>query len=111
MRTKLIRPNEITREDFEDIKVLDIQSETIYENAEEFFIFNEMAKDCYAMLTNLVYSATEILSYSKEEQEEIKYELMIDSLYRLKNDGFILYYIYAQELDWALFYIIRAAIE
>ena len=99
MRTKLIRPEIIKIEDFEDIKVLDIHSETIYENVEEFFIFDENAKACFSMLAAQDYTTAEILSYSKEVQEEIKHQLMIDSLYRLKDDGFILYYTYVQELD------------
>lgn len=99
MRTKLIRPQEITIEDFEDIKVLDIHSETIYENVEEFFIFDENAKACFSMLASQNYTTSEILNYSKEEQEEIKCNLMLDTLYRLRDDGFILYYTYVQELD------------
>ena len=99
MRTKLIRPEVITIENFHHITVLDIQSETFYENAEEFFIFDENAKACFSMLAAHDYTAAEILNYSKEEQEEIKYQLMIDSLDRLKDDGFILYYTTVKELD------------
>ena len=98
-RTKMVIAKKITRENFHCITVLDIQSEIFYESAKEFFIFNENAKKCYAMLVNQNYTAADILSYSKEEQEEIKYKLMLDSLNLLKEDGFILYYTHTQELN------------
>lgn len=99
MRTKLITLKEITREDFNLITILDIQSEIVYDYAEEYFEFNEIAKNCFSMLANREYSAAEILSYSKEVQEKIRYRLMIDSLDHLIEDGFILCYTHAEVLD------------
>ena len=99
MRTKLITLKEITREDLNLITILDIQSEIIYDYAEEFFTFNENAKACFSMLATHDYTAAEILSYSKEMQEKIRYRLMIDSLDRLIKDGFIICYTHAEVLD------------
>lgn len=99
MRTKLITLKEITREDLNFITILDIQSEIIYDYAEEFFTFNENAKACFSMLANQDYSVAEILDYSKEVQEKIRYRLMIDTLDRLIYDGFIICYTSAEVLD------------
>lgn len=99
MRTKLITLKEITREDFNLITILDIQSEIVYDYAEEFFTFNDNAKACFSMLANKDYSVSEILDYSKEVQEKIRYRLMIDTLDRLIEDGFIICYTHAEVLD------------
>ena len=99
MRTKLITLKEITREDLDFITILDIQSETVYDYAEEFFTFNENAKACFSMLATYDYTAADILSYSKEIQEKIRYQLMIDTLDRLIEDGFIICYDDVEVLD------------
>lgn len=99
MRTKLITLKEITREDLNLITILDIQSETVYDYAEEFFTFNENAKACFSMLATHDYTAAEILGYSKEVQEKIIHRLMIDTLDRLIEDGFIICYDDVEVLD------------
>ena len=99
MRTKLITLKEITRENLNLITILDIQSETVYDYAEEFFTFNENAKACFSMLAAHDYTAAEILGYSKGAQEKIRYRLMIDTLDRLIEDGFIICYTHAEALD------------
>ena len=90
---------EATRENISEIRILDIQSATIYESAMEFFQCNKNAKDCFAMLANKDYTAAEILSYSKEIQEKSRYRLMIDTLDRLIEDGFIICYTGLEILD------------
>ena len=99
MRTKLITLKEITREDLNLITILDIQSETVYDYAEEFFFFFENAKACFSMLAAHDYTAAEILGYSEGAQEKIRYRLMIDTLNRLIEDGFIICYTHAEALD------------
>ena len=99
MRTKLTTVKEITRTIFSDISIFDIQSATIYESPIGFFQDNKNAKDCFAMLANQDYTAAEILSYSKEIQEKIRYRLMIDTLDRLIKDSFIICYTGLEVLD------------
>ena len=99
MRTKLITLKEITRENLNLITILDIQSETIYDYAEEFFTFNENAKACFSMLAAHDYTVAEILSYSKEIQEKSRYRLMIDSLDLMMADGFIICHTGLEVLD------------
>ena len=99
MRTKLITLKEITRENLNLITILDIQSETVYDYAEDFFIFNENAQACFSMLAAHDYTAAEILGYSERAQEKIRYRLMIDTLNRLIEDGFIICYTHAEVLD------------
>ena len=99
MKIKLLKIKEATRENISEIRILDIQSATIYESAIVFFQENKNAKDCFAMLANQDYTAAEILSYSKEIQEKIRYRLMIDTLDRLIEDGFIICYTGLEVLD------------
>ena len=99
MKIKLMKIKEATRENISEIRILDIQSATIYESAMEFFQCNKNAKDCFAMLANKDYTAAEILSYSKEIQEKSRYRLMIDTLDRLIEDGFIICYTGLEILD------------
>ena len=99
MKIKLMKIKEATRENISEIRILDIQSATIYESAIVFFQENKNAKDCFAMLANQDYTAAEILSYSKEIQEKIRYRLMIDTLDRLIEDGFIICYTGLEVLD------------
>ena len=47
---------EATRENISEIRILDIQSATIYESAMEFFQCNKKAKDCFAMLAKQDYT-------------------------------------------------------
>ena len=67
---------EATRENISEIRILDIQSATIYESAMEFFKENKNAKDCFAMLAKQDYTVDEILNYTPEVQRKIKYRLM-----------------------------------
>ena len=99
MRTKLTTVKEITRAIFSDITIFDIQSATIYDSAMEFFQYNKNAKECFAMLAAHDYTVAEILSYSKEIQEKSRYRLMIDTLDRLIEDGFIICYTGLEVLD------------
>ena len=99
MKIKLMKIKEATRENISEIRILDIQSATIYESAMEFFQCNKNAKDCFAMLANQDYTAAEILSYSKEIQEKSRYRLMIDSLDLMMADGFIICYTGLEVLD------------
>ena len=99
MKIKLLKIKETTRENISEIRILDIQSATIYESAMEFFQYNKNAKDCFAMLANQDYTANEILSYTPEVQRKIKYQLMIDSLDLMMADGFIICYSGLEVLD------------
>ena len=92
MKIKLMKIKEATRENISEIRILDIQSATIYESAMEFFQCNKNAKDCFAMLANKDYTADEILNYTPEVQRKIKYRLMIDSLKWMMADGFRICY-------------------
>ena len=99
MKTKLMKIKEATRENISEIRILDIQSATIYESAIVFFQENKNAKDCFAMLANQDYTANEILGYTPEVQRKIKYRLMIDSLDLMIADGFIICYTGLEVLD------------
>ena len=87
MKIKLLKIKEATRENISEIRILDIQSATIYESAIVFFQENKNAKDCFAMLTNKDYTSDEILNYTPEVQR-----IMIDSLDLMMADGFIICY-------------------
>ena len=99
MKIKLMKIKEATRENISEIRILDIQSATIYESAREFFQYNKNAKECFAMLAAHDYTVAEILSYSKEIQEKSRYRLMIDTLDRLIEDDSIICYTGLEILD------------
>ena len=99
MKIKLLKIKEATRENISEIRILDIQSATIYESAMEFFQCNKNAKDCFAMLAKQDYTVDEILNYTPEVQCKIKYRLMIDSLDLMMTDGFIICYTGLEVLD------------
>ena len=99
MKIKLMKIKEATRENISEIRILDIQSATIYESAMEFFQCNKNAKDCFAMLAKQDYTVDEILNYTPEVQRKIKYRLMIDSLDLMMADGFIICYTGLEVLD------------
>ena len=92
MKIKLMKIKEATRENISEIRILDIQSATIYESAIVFFKENKKAQDCFAMLAKQDYTVDEILNYTPEVQCKIKYRLMIDSLDLMMTDGFIICY-------------------
>ena len=99
MTTKLVKVKSITRENFADVNIFDIQSATIYDSATEFFQHNENAKACFAMIANLDYTAERILNCTAEEQRTIKYQIMIDALHQLISDCFIICYDDVEVLD------------
>ena len=99
MKIKLLKIKETTRENISEIRILDIQSATIYESAIVFFEENKNAQDCFKMLANQDYTADEILNYTPEVQRKIRYQLMIDSLDLMMADGFIICYTGLEVLD------------
>ena len=99
MTTKLVKVKSITKENFADVNIFDIQSATIYDSATEFFQNNENAKACFSMIANLDYTAERILNCTAEEQRTIKYQLMIDALHQLISDCFIICYDDVEVLD------------
>ena len=99
MRTKLIAIEEITRENFDDISILDLVSGTQYDSAMEFFEYDKNADDCFTMIANHDYRADEILRSPSEVQTEIRNRIMIDTLNKLIFDHFIICYDDFEVLD------------